>query len=109
MPTKPSLPCWIAIALLALGGGGTKAAEQSASEHFGGQAFDIPDPTQGGRGGQIYLENCAACHDKGLGRAPQRSLFVYMSPQSVYRTLTDGMMKSRAQGLTDADKITVAE
>ena len=110
MSVRAALPGQIVIALIALFGGAVKvSADEAASNHFGGQAFDIPDPKQGGRGGRIYLQSCAACHDKGLGRAPQRSLFVYMSPQSVYRTLTDGVMQIRAQGLSDADKVAVAE
>lgn len=108
--TNTPLLSTIAIAFFALTGSvAGMAAEQGPSEHFGGQAFDIPDPAQGGRGGQVYLRICAACHDQGLGRAPQRALFVYMSPQSVYRTLTDGKMKAQAQGLSKDDKIAVAE
>jgi polyvinyl alcohol dehydrogenase (cytochrome) len=85
------------------------AADQPPSDLFGGQVFDIPDPTHGGRGGQVYLNTCAACHDKGLERAPQRTLFVYMSPQSVYRALTDGAMKAQGRGLSELDKVAVAE
>jgi len=85
------------------------AADESATEFFGGQQFDIPDPRQGGRGGQIYLSTCARCHDKGVERAPQRTLFVYMSPQSVYRALKDGEMRAEAEGLSDNDKTLVAE
>src|SRR4051812_13240599 len=75
-------------------------AEQSGpSKAFGGRNFDIPDPAQGGRPGEIYLERCASCHDEGVGRAPQRLLFAYMSPQSIYRAITQGLMKDNAEGI----------
>lgn len=83
--------------------------DKTASQHFGGQAFDIPDPAHGGRGGRIYIDHCARCHDKGLEFAPQRYIFVYMSPQSIYRTLKSGAMQAQGMGLTDQDKIAVAE
>lgn len=54
--------------------------------------FDIPDPAEGGQGGQVYLARCASCHDLGLDRAPQRVVLALMSPQSIYRALTQGVM-----------------
>jgi polyvinyl alcohol dehydrogenase (cytochrome) len=71
--------------------------------------FDVADPKQAGRGGEVYLQICAACHDKGIGTAPQRALFTFMSPQSIYRALTSGAMMAQGQGLSDADKIAVAQ
>lgn len=94
---------------VALGGSGHAAGDQSASTFFQGRNFDIPDPTLGGRGGEIYLKECARCHDEGIGRAPQRFMFAYMSPRSIYRALTEGPMRNQAQGLSDEDRVTVAE
>jgi polyvinyl alcohol dehydrogenase (cytochrome) len=84
-------------------------ADPSATKFFQGRNFDIPDPAQGGRGGEIYLSHCASCHDEGLARAPQRYLFSTMSPQSIYRALKAGAMQGQAEDLSDADKVTVAE
>lgn len=96
--------------VLAVGGSmKVTATEGSASIQFGGQSFDIPDPAKGGRGGEIYLNTCAVCHDNGVHRAPQRILFSYMSPQSIYRALKDGQMQAQAQGLSDDDKVVLAE
>jgi polyvinyl alcohol dehydrogenase (cytochrome) len=81
----------------------------SASKSVGGQSFDIPDPAKAGRIGEIYTENCAGCHDQGVDRAPQRVLFSYMSPQSIYRALKDGKMSAQASGLTDAERVELAE
>ncbi len=85
------------------------AAPKNASEGIGGQQFDIPDPATGGRGGEIYLKTCAGCHDEGVGRAPQRRMFTYMSSQSIYHALTDGAMKPMAASLTQEDRVAVAE
>jgi polyvinyl alcohol dehydrogenase (cytochrome) len=115
---EPGRRGWGAIAAAALLLGGVaalgvgavgRAAPESPSEHFHGQQFDISDPKQGGRGGEIYLQDCASCHDSGVGHAPQRNLFPYMSPQSIYRALADGAMKAQGEGLSDADKTAVAE
>lgn len=71
--------------------------------------FDIPDPKTGGRGGEIYVTVCAACHDQGVSRAPQRRMLSQMSAGSVYKALTAGVMKDQAASLPDADKVAVAE
>jgi len=87
----------------------TQSGSSVATKHFNGQVFDIPDPLRGGRGGQIYLQVCARCHNQGIGGAPQRVAFIFMSPQSIFRTLTDGAMKAEAAGLSRRDMIAVAE
>src|SRR5688572_30700869 len=101
----------IAVVFGGIVAGGTILAVESnnPSDNFGGQEFDIPDPAKGGRIGQLYIDNCASCHDEGVDRAPQRILFSYMSPQSIYRSLKDGKMKDQAAALSDADKIALAE
>jgi cytochrome c553 len=70
---------------------------------------DIPDPATGGRGGQVYTASCAACHDTGVNRAPHRALLSMLPPQSIYRALTTGVMRPQAAGLSDSDKVAVAE
>src|SRR5262245_51210937 len=101
----------IAALAVVCGGIATAAAIEGSnpSDNFGGQEFDIPDPAKGGRVGQLYIDHCAACHDQGVDRAPQRALFSYMSPQSIYCALKDGKMKDMAAGLSDADKVALAE
>jgi polyvinyl alcohol dehydrogenase (cytochrome) len=71
--------------------------------------FDIPDPLEGGQGGRIYLSHCASCHDLGLDRAPQRAVLALMSPQSIHRALTQGVMTIQGAALTAAERIAVAE
>jgi polyvinyl alcohol dehydrogenase (cytochrome) len=88
-------------------------AKQSPSDAYskGGSDFSMSDPKAAGRGGEIYATVCAACHDKGLNRAPQRAMLSLMTPESIHRALTVGVMKEQAEGagLTDADKKAVAE
>lgn len=71
--------------------------------------FDINDPATGGRGGELYVSQCGACHDRGLERAPQRAVLAVMSPQAVYQVLTKGTMATQAAGLSEADKLALAE
>jgi len=71
--------------------------------------FDIPDPLEGGRGGRVYLSHCASCHDQGLDHAPQRAVLALMSPQSIHRALTEGVMVAQATTLSAADRRAVAE
>jgi polyvinyl alcohol dehydrogenase (cytochrome) len=88
-PVLRWLACSLAACSLALGGTAHVAAADS--------------------GAQIYSTICARCHEEGIGHAPQRALFVFMSPQSVYRALSAGLMQAQAQGLSDGDKIAVAQ
>ena len=60
-------------------------------------------------GGKIYTDNCASCHEQGLDRAPHRAMLLLMSPDSIYRALTQGVMQSQSAGLSDKDKLAVAE
>lgn len=60
-------------------------------------------------GGRIYKENCAACHDAGIGRAPQLITLQDITPESITQTLTEGVMREQGASLTPAQRIEVAE
>ncbi len=51
-------------------------------------------------GAAIYKERCASCHDKPEGRVPAIAAIKAMSGEAIYMTLTSGVMKSQAEGLT---------
>ena len=51
-------------------------------------------------GGQVYMQACAACHEGGVDRAPQRAMLLLMSPESIHRSLTVGVMQAQAAALT---------
>jgi polyvinyl alcohol dehydrogenase (cytochrome) len=60
-------------------------------------------------GGQLYTKICASCHEQGLNRAPHRSMLLLMSPGSIYRAMTKGVMQAQSSAMSDADKVAVAE
>jgi polyvinyl alcohol dehydrogenase (cytochrome) len=54
-------------------------------------------------GAAIYKERCASCHDKPEGRVPSIASIKAMSGEAIYASLTNGTMKSRAEGLSTAE------
>ena len=69
--------------------------------------FSLANTTS--HGGKLYVQNCASCHEQGLNRAPQRAMLLLMSPESIYRAMTKGVMQAQASQLADDDKIAIAE
>jgi|SRR5271170_2067834 len=51
-------------------------------------------------GAAIYKDRCASCHDMPQARVPSLAAIKTMSPEAIYTTLTNGLMKSRADGLS---------
>ena len=72
-----------------------------------GNDFEMADMSS--VGGQLYNKACAACHEQGLDRAPHRSMLLLMSPYSIYRAMSEGVMQVQSAGFSDADKVAVAE
>ena len=60
-------------------------------------------------GAQVYRENCAACHDAGIERAPQRMLLQDFTPEAIRSALIDGAMRQQGSALADDQKAAVAE
>ncbi len=87
-------------------GAQAEVAEAVVGDAPGGD-FDMADT--GGVGGRVYLEACASCHDAGLNRAPQSAMLLLMSPESIHRALTEGVMRPQAAALSETEKIAVAE
>ena len=57
----------------------------------------------------IYADNCATCHDMRQHRTPHVMLLRQMTPDSIYRALSEGVMQEQAADLPDAQKRAVAE
>ena len=55
-------------------------------------------------GKQLYIENCAGCHEAQVYKAPHTTWLELMSPQVLYRSITEGIMQSQAAHLADGDK-----
>ena len=53
-------------------------------------------------GGALYVQRCAACHDRGVPRAPNAAALRQLSPESIRSALTSGSMSTQAQGMTPA-------
>jgi len=60
-------------------------------------------------GEAVYKKNCAACHDSGVGRAPNRAALGRMSPENVRFALVGGTMVTQAFNLTGAEIAAVSE
>jgi len=71
---------------------------------LGLRGFDAKAP-----GAPVYAAHCASCHDNGVARAPGPRMLQFLSPGSIYRTLTTGVMQPQATALTDQQKRQVAE
>jgi polyvinyl alcohol dehydrogenase (cytochrome) len=60
-------------------------------------------------GAAIYHARCQMCHEGQAPRAPSRTFIEMMSPESIHRALTAGIMQRQAAGLSDEDRRHVAE
>jgi polyvinyl alcohol dehydrogenase (cytochrome) len=60
-------------------------------------------------GQRIFQEHCASCHESGASRAPLLSFLQDFAPQSVYRALTEGVMRPQGAQLSDRERVSVAE
>jgi polyvinyl alcohol dehydrogenase (cytochrome) len=60
-------------------------------------------------GAQVYRANCAACHDSGLNRAPQKINLIDMTPEAIHAALIDGAMRQQGSALSADQKVAVAE
>lgn len=59
-------------------------------------------------GEQVYEGLCATCHEGGVAKAPHRSMMQIMSPDSVLKALTSGVMQQEAAELSVAEKEAVS-
>jgi polyvinyl alcohol dehydrogenase (cytochrome) len=60
-------------------------------------------------GEAIYRQTCAACHDSGFERAPQRWQMQDMTPEAILRALTSGPMRDQGAALSEGQRTGVAE
>lgn len=60
------------------------------------------------RGGELWAERCAACHDNPRDRIPPRFAISKKTSDQVVRALTTGTMRQQAEGLGQDDIHTLA-
>ena len=60
-------------------------------------------------GKPLYIEHCAGCHEAQVYKAPHTTWLELMSPQVLYRSITEGIMQSQTAHLSDGDKQHIVE
>jgi polyvinyl alcohol dehydrogenase (cytochrome) len=60
-------------------------------------------------GAALYRQNCAACHDAGVERAPSRDALQTMSAERVLTALENGAMLSMASRMSALDRRAIAQ
>jgi polyvinyl alcohol dehydrogenase (cytochrome) len=60
-------------------------------------------------GALVYKQNCAACHDAGLARVPQKAVLSTLAPDSIVKALVSGAMRFQGVLLSADEKKAVAE
>lgn len=66
-----------------------------------GESFEI--------GQRVFKANCAGCHEGSTSRAPQPAVLRNMRPETIYRAITEGVMKPMAASLSEGERIAVSE
>lgn len=66
-------------------------------------------PEIAARGEAVYNGLCINCHEHGLNRAPQRFIMQFMTPESILKAMTDGVMRNQTAHLSLQDKEAVAQ
>ncbi|MGE0669123.1 MAG: PQQ-binding-like beta-propeller repeat protein [Sphingomonadales bacterium] len=86
--------------------GASAAGAAGAPEH---SSLGLTEQKKDSPGGKLYAASCASCHETGVSRAPHPRMLQFLSPDSIYRAMTEGVMKPQAAHLSDAEKRQVAE
>lgn len=60
-------------------------------------------------GEQVYIQYCAACHETGVDRAPDRAALEQRSQQNILASLTTGTMQIQGSNLSEAQRLAVAQ
>lgn len=95
-------------------GTGLNAAPSAVENPKGAAAAHYRDataisPETEAKGKAVWESVCASCHDNGVARAPILYILKQMTPEAIYKALTQGVMVPMAGGLDDAEKKAVAE
>lgn len=65
--------------------------------------------TSANEGEQLYTNVCAGCHETGVPKAPSRQMLGFMSPGTIHRALTEGVMQQQASALSESERLAVVE
>ena len=87
----------LALATLALGAAALAAGRAPAQT-----------PADLAHGGEVFKARCQSCHEPAVGRAPNRQALAVRAPPEIAASLTTGVMKPMAAGLSPDDITAVA-
>ncbi len=60
-------------------------------------------------GAPLYRQHCAQCHDGSVAKAPNKMFLQMLSPETIHRALTAGVMAPQAAALSDEQRHQVAD
>ncbi|MFZ4748663.1 MAG: PQQ-binding-like beta-propeller repeat protein [Sphingomonas sp.] len=108
----------IAASLALAGCGGNKSADK-ADAKSGGERITSTDELQSRNGPTIdvdkhpgknlFLENCAGCHNGGVPKAPQQVWLEMMAPDAILAAMNTGIMRMQAAKLSTDERRQIAE
>ncbi len=85
------------------------AAAQAGSERGNGRlGLFSGEPGDPALGARLYAQRCASCHDAPTGRTPAKAALAANTPIFILTTLSQGVMRPMAQGLTMPDMAAIA-
>ena len=90
--------------LIGMAGWPTHCAAQPAAADAGANRHAQPLA-----GDALYADNCAACHEGGIPRAPHRDWLAKMAPDAVLDAMNRGTMQEEAAQLSAQQREAVAE
>ncbi len=92
---------------------------QPSADKVGGERMTSTDEMQSRDGPTIdvekhpgkglFLENCAACHNGGVPKAPQQVWLEMMAPDAILASMNGGIMSQQAAKLSPLQRLQIAE
>jgi polyvinyl alcohol dehydrogenase (cytochrome) len=104
----------VAASLALAGCGGSKPADQAGGERIkstdelqsrSGPTIDVEKHP----GKNLFLENCASCHNGGVPKAPQQVWLEMMAPDAILASMNTGIMRQQAAKLSSEERLQIAE
>jgi len=102
---------WLALSLAPLGAVAVGVAPPADGGEALKASLDATKPVDREKmpGAAIYHGVCETCHAGQAPKAPAKTFIEMLTPESIHRALSVGIMKAQAANLSEADKRNVAE
>lgn len=79
----------------------------AAAEHY--RDIQSINPETAAKGQEVWESVCASCHENGIARAPILYILRQMTPEAIYKALTQGVMVPMAGSLDPSEKKAISE